>query len=51
MKNTLLKGGQFIMDKKPKTKMEKVTQVVVWIMLIAIIGGAVLTALAALGVL
>ncbi|WP_326716881.1 DUF4044 domain-containing protein [Vagococcus jeotgali] len=39
------------MDKKPKSTFEKITTVVIWVMLFAIIGGAVLTALAALGII
>lgn len=38
------------MDKKEKSTFSKITKVVIWVMLLAMIGGTVLGALAALGV-
>ncbi len=39
------------MNKKEKSTFAKVTKVVIWIMLFAIVGGSVLTALASLGII
>lgn len=39
------------MDKKEKSTFSKVTKVVIWVMLLAMVGGTVLGALASLGVL
>ncbi|MGO2082159.1 DUF4044 domain-containing protein [Vagococcus sp.] len=39
------------MSKKPKSTFEKITRVVVWIMIIAMIGGTVIGTLGALGLL
>lgn len=39
------------MDKKEKSTFSKVTKVVIWIMLIAMVGGTVLGALASLGII
>lgn len=39
------------MAKKKKSTFEKITHIVVWIMIIAMIGGTALTALAQLGIL
>lgn len=39
------------MDKKEKSTFSKVTKVVIWVMLIAMIGGTVLGALASLGII
>ncbi len=38
------------MDKKEKSTFSKVTKVVIWVMLLAMVGGTVLGALASLGV-
>ncbi|MCI0130476.1 MULTISPECIES: DUF4044 domain-containing protein [Enterococcaceae] len=40
-----------MMDKKPQSTFNKITKVVIWIMLIVTIGGLVLTSLAALGII
>jgi len=39
------------MDKKPKSTFSKITKIVIWIMLIATIGGILLSSLAAIGVI
>ncbi|MBO0419637.1 DUF4044 domain-containing protein [Vagococcus fluvialis] len=39
------------MDKKEKSTFSKVTKVVIWVMLLAMVGGTVLGALASLGVI
>jgi len=39
------------MDKKPKSTFSKITTVVIWIMLIATVGGIVLSSLAAIGLI
>ena len=39
------------MDKKEKSTFSKVTKVVIWVMLLATVGGTVLGALASLGVI
>lgn len=39
------------MSKKPKSTFSKITTVVIWVMLIAMVGGAVISALASLGMI
>ncbi|NKC66787.1 DUF4044 domain-containing protein [Vagococcus fluvialis] len=39
------------MDKKEKSTFSKVTKVVIWVMLLAMVGGTVLGALASLGII
>ncbi|MGL4644649.1 MAG: DUF4044 domain-containing protein [Vagococcus fluvialis] len=39
------------MDKKEKSTFSKVTKAVIWVMLLAMVGGTVLGALASLGVI
>ncbi len=39
------------MDKKEKSTFSKITKVVIWVMLLAMVGGTVLGALASLGVI
>lgn len=39
------------MQKKKKTRFQKITMVAVWLMLIAMLGSLILTAISALGVI
>ncbi|MGO3731714.1 MAG: DUF4044 domain-containing protein [Vagococcus sp.] len=39
------------MDKKSTSTFSKITKIVIWVMLIAILGGSIITALASLGIL
>lgn len=39
------------MDKKPTSRFAKITKVVIWVMLITMVGGSLIAALASLGVI